>query len=56
LELGTGGETDFRSLFQRFEAPPCVERMKQRGEQAVKRLTARKLNLWGGSVRQRSIY
>ena len=41
----TGGETDFSFSFQRFEAPPCVERMKQRSGQAVKRLTAQKLNL-----------
>ena len=43
--MGTGGETDFRSLFQRFEAPPWMERMKPRSEQAVKRLAAQKLNL-----------
>jgi len=35
----------FRQDLGRFEAPPCVNRMKPQSEQAVKRLTARKLNL-----------
>jgi hypothetical protein len=43
--MGTGGELLFRQDLARFEAPPCVEPMKARSGQAVKRLTAQKLNL-----------
>jgi len=35
----------FRQDLGGFEAPPCMKGMKPRSEQAVKRLTAQKLNL-----------
>ncbi|HZJ53315.1 MAG TPA: hypothetical protein VFD38_04190 [Myxococcaceae bacterium] len=43
--METGGELLFRQDLARFEAPPCVDPMRTRGGQAVKRLTAQKLNL-----------
>jgi len=44
-EVGPAASCWFRQDLGRFEAPPCVKRMKPRSGQAVKRLTAQKLNL-----------